>query len=597
MTNNPRTIEYENQKARKVIAKALRDVRKSHPEIVLSDVEPTKNLFVVHSCLCSAATWPDVHACFYQIDPDCRFYVFNQQTSYREYMFVASNDINSTKRIFDAINGTKPSWLRPGTMPFYCLYAENRNMKKAKKKANLDLKRDEVKLPGLNVIPNAISKEKNDELIEFVNSCTASETLKNRTVIHFGHAFDYDTNTAVVPTSQIPSILNDLISELRSGGIPIDDVEFDQVTINIYNQGQGIPSHVDTHSAFENQIVVISLLSDVVIRYKDCANAATIIDCLIPKNSVLLMQDAARYKYKHGIFTRRYDINPMTNELIERQQRISITYRKVRQKPCECQFPEYCDWDRGTLAFPKSEKAAALLESKYVSEVYENIASHFDTTRFSLWPAFTNFLKGFIDWSFVLDAGCGNGKYLAADFNLTRIGFDYCENLAKIASRKAFSVFRADVLAIPMRDDIFDGVICAAVLHHFSTPERRLRAFKEIARVLKPGGRALVSVWSREQGDSFYQKMRSNRADEEEELTEIAGEVDKLVVHDGRLFRQQDCLVPWDSQKKLEGTQFLRYYHLFVDGEMKGLVEKLENCKVIKEFQQQGNIFIEFEKC
>lgn len=141
-----------------------------------------------------------------------------------------------------------------------------------------------------------------------------------------------------------------------------------------------------------------------------------------------------------------------------------------------------------------------------------------------------NFLNSLEEWSLVLDAGCGNGKYLAADFNLIRvsyhhspttdvhailikIGSDLSRNLAKIASKKAFSVFRSNLLSLPLRDGSFDAVICAAVVHHFSTEERRLNAFKEIARVLKRDGRALISGWSKEQGDSFYQKMRSNRLD------------------------------------------------------------------------------------
>lgn len=184
----------------------------------------------------------------------------------------------------------------------------------------------------------------------------------------------------------------------------------------------GISSHVDTHSAFENQIIVVSLQSDVVIRYKDCANNATTIDKLIPKNSVLLMQDAARYKYKHGIFTRRYDLSPFDNKLIERTQRVSITFRKTRTKPCECPFPEFCDWDRnGTMAFPKADQEAERLENKYVTKVYEDIADHFDQTRHSLWTAFVKFLNSLPKWSLVLDAGCGNGKYLSADFDLVRV--------------------------------------------------------------------------------------------------------------------------------------------------------------------------------
>jgi hypothetical protein len=41
MSNNPRTIEYESQKATKIIAKALKDVRKNHPDILLSKTEPS----------------------------------------------------------------------------------------------------------------------------------------------------------------------------------------------------------------------------------------------------------------------------------------------------------------------------------------------------------------------------------------------------------------------------------------------------------------------------------------------------------------------------------------------------------------------------
>jgi hypothetical protein len=82
-------------------------------------------LFVVHSCICSAANWPDIHEHFRRVDPECLFYAFNQQTHYREYFFVALKDVESATRMFDAISNTKPSWLRQGTMLFHCLYADN----------------------------------------------------------------------------------------------------------------------------------------------------------------------------------------------------------------------------------------------------------------------------------------------------------------------------------------------------------------------------------------------------------------------------------------------------------------------------------------
>lgn len=118
--------------------------------------------------------------------------------------------------------------------------------------------KEQIELPGLSIVPNAVSAEESARLTEFVRSCLPSgkidfnvtkdhccsplEILKNRTVIHFGHIFDYDSNTASVPAPEIPRILLDLIGDLKTKGIPIDDnIEPDQVTINVYEPGQGIP--------------------------------------------------------------------------------------------------------------------------------------------------------------------------------------------------------------------------------------------------------------------------------------------------------------------------------------------------------------------
>ena len=44
-----------------------------------------------------------------------------------------------------------------------------------------------------------------------------------------------------------------------------------------------------------------------------------------------------------------------------------------------------------------------------------------------------------------------------------------------------------------------DGVLCIALLHHISTVERRLAMLAELARVLRCGGHAIVTVWASEQ--------------------------------------------------------------------------------------------------
>jgi ubiquinone/menaquinone biosynthesis C-methylase UbiE len=52
-------------------------------------------------------------------------------------------------------------------------------------------------------------------------------------------------------------------------------------------------------------------------------------------------------------------------------------------------------------------------------------------------------------------------------------------------------MLHADIQNLPLADDGFDLVVCSHVLEH--VPDDR-QAMKELARVLKPGGRALVLV-------------------------------------------------------------------------------------------------------
>ncbi len=52
----------------------------------------------------------------------------------------------------------------------------------------------------------------------------------------------------------------------------------------------------------------------------------------------------------------------------------------------------------------------------------------------------------------------------------------------------------SDPLALPVRDAVLDAAICEGVLHH--TPDAAA-GFREIARVLRPGGVMFVSIYKR----------------------------------------------------------------------------------------------------
>jgi ubiquinone/menaquinone biosynthesis C-methylase UbiE len=165
-------------------------------------------------------------------------------------------------------------------------------------------------------------------------------------------------------------------------------------------------------------------------------------------------------------------------------------------------------------------KIPGALEKKYVYEVYDKIADHFSNTRYKPWPRVVEFLDSLPLGSLVGDIGCGNGKYLFSSDQVTMIGSDISENLLKICQKKSADVFVADSLNLPIRTSSLDHCISIAVIHHFSTPAKRVRAIEEIVRVTKKGGRCLLYVWAMEQ--------------------------------DERKFGQQDIFVPWNLQKKYD---------------------------------------------
>jgi ubiquinone/menaquinone biosynthesis C-methylase UbiE len=102
----------------------------------------------------------------------------------------------------------------------------------------------------------------------------------------------------------------------------------------------------------------------------------------------------------------------------------------------------------------------------------------------------------------VLDVGSGTGTLAIAAKRLvgptgTVYGIDASPEMVARARHKAMKagvevVFKNAVAeALPFRDVQFDAVLTSMVLHHLPS-EARQQCFREIRRVLKPGGRLLA---------------------------------------------------------------------------------------------------------
>jgi len=188
---------------------------------------------------------------------------------------------------------------------------------------------------------------------------------------------------------------------------------------------------------------------------------------------------------------------------------------------------------------------------KPVRNEWNAIAESFDETRQHPWRECLDFIAAHDGTG--LDIGCGNGRHLAplAERCSSVIGLDGAPAMAAVARRNVqrqgldnVTVVVADATRLPVASDAVDIALFIASLHNIPGRRHRIAALRELRRVLKPGSRALISVWSKWQ-DRF--RMYSLR----QLLTpwKTAG----------------DVMVPW----KKNGMQVERFYHLYGRGELR----------------------------
>ena len=94
-----------------------------------------------------------------------------------------------------------------------------------------------------------------------------------------------------------------------------------------------------------------------------------------------------------------------------------------------------------------------------------------------------------------------------------------------------------------------DSIICIATYHHLDNDIDRGLALDEMYRVLKVGGKVLLTVWAIEQ------EINSNFT-----------------------FYNSDTMVPWKSRD--DGNIYYRYYHIYKKGELMEEISRL--CPLFK---------------
>ena len=194
-------------------------------------------------------------------------------------------------------------------------------------------------------------------------------------------------------------------------------------------------------------------------------------------------------------------------------------------------------------------EAEQLIEQNLV--VYNKIAKHFSDTRQFVWQELKPFASFVKKGDSVVDLGCGNGRLyqIFEGLPISYIGIDQSEELLVLA-RKQFQggkFIQGNMLSIPLPDTSVDVIFCIAALQHMPGQEFQKKAVEEMKRVLKPGGKTILSNWNLF-GEWGLKQVRSGKYKD---------------------LGNGDFLVPWrDAEGKILGE---RYYHAFMIPELKDL--------------------------
>jgi ubiquinone/menaquinone biosynthesis C-methylase UbiE len=144
----------------------------------------------------------------------------------------------------------------------------------------------------------------------------------------------------------------------------------------------------------------------------------------------------------------------------------------------------------------------------------------------------------------LLNVGCAHGPdFLPFKDKFDLWGLDSSSPMISLALKYSdkfkfkASLLVADAVSLPFQDKSFDWIISVAAYHHILDKQSRLQAFRELRRVLKPGGEVFLTVWNRWQKD-FIGKGK-------------------------------EVIVPWNIQNK----QLMRYYYLFTYPEITKLLK------------------------
>lgn len=447
---------------------------------------------------------------------------------------------------------------------------------------------------------------------ELINQLQQSHSITHKQV-HYGNRLLNEDNQFGLPIPpSIPNYLQSIVDTYTGTAVPC---VINRVSVRTIHPGAHTKPVLESN-LYESFLILIPVGSHIAIKLQPIEPSSTTQhthDIIIPDSCALILLNDAVQQYSWNVIGKTRDW--IDNKQVKRKETIFIELRHVQSIGQQQSLQSHAatttstlSKDKKILALPVSDISTlnAAIESAHVQNVYDSIAGHFSSTRHTPWPKIDHYVRCIPSHSIVADVGCGNGKYMGLNKEVTIIGCDLSEPLVKICDERGYHAVVGDALNIPLRSNMFDFVLNIAVLHHISTVERRIQIINELLRVCKSGGEILVSAWAFEQDSTSRRSFptqdvyvpwnvparhykpdaiqnnnnNSTNIDHNDSLvsTPCSNELSELL---------KPKLLDTANTEKLIVVH--RYCHVYKQGELQQLFESAELCTVVNTYYDRGN--------
>ena len=102
---------------------------------------------------------------------------------------------------------------------------------------------------------------------------------------------------------------------------------FDECTVDEVLPGQGIGQRLDSALGYGETVISLNLGAPLVMEFRHNSGKLKL-PVLVPARSLLVLTDAARYKWRHGVAARKVDWYDGLE--VRRGRHVSVTFRQTR---------------------------------------------------------------------------------------------------------------------------------------------------------------------------------------------------------------------------------------------------------------------------